>query len=189
MQERFKLCLTCSEIGQHTSEKIHDSWLNLDIVLRQGISANFEALIKAESVNCTESQLPERQCGTFWIYDLDDVEDLWNFLTILMTFTHLCHIVNPSYLFWILLVCPSSHARSSKSDKRLSCGDGWKAGKCKCTKQHVGFDCPMPSEFTTNIWLARTLRWMVWILFRTMRATTGLAGASLGKHWRRNKTW
>lgn len=44
-----------------------------------GISTNFESLIKEQSVNCTESFLPQRACGTFWIYDLDDVEDTWQF--------------------------------------------------------------------------------------------------------------
>ena len=45
--------------------------------LGPGISTNFESLIKGQSVNCSESFLPQRACGTFWIYDLDDVEDTW----------------------------------------------------------------------------------------------------------------
>ncbi|CAJ1402439.1 unnamed protein product [Effrenium voratum] len=40
-----------------------------------GFATNFEGLIKAESANCTESHPPQRECGTFWVYDLDDLED------------------------------------------------------------------------------------------------------------------
>ncbi|CAE7498925.1 unnamed protein product [Symbiodinium natans] len=38
-----------------------------------GMSTNFEALIKG--ANCTESYPPQRPCGSFLIYDLDDLED------------------------------------------------------------------------------------------------------------------
>ena len=40
----------------------------------RGFATNFEGLIKAESANCTESHPPQRECGTFWVYDLDDLE-------------------------------------------------------------------------------------------------------------------
>ncbi|CAE7706437.1 unnamed protein product, partial [Symbiodinium microadriaticum] len=36
------------------------------------VSTGFEEMIKG--ANCTESHPPQRPCGSFWIYDLDDVE-------------------------------------------------------------------------------------------------------------------
>ncbi|CAK8994475.1 unnamed protein product [Durusdinium trenchii] len=37
------------------------------------LSSDFEALIKAQSSNCTDSF--GNECGSFWVYDLDDLED------------------------------------------------------------------------------------------------------------------
>ena len=36
-------------------------------------SSNYDTTIKAQSSTCTDNK--GRQCGTFWIYDLDDLED------------------------------------------------------------------------------------------------------------------
>ncbi|CAE7924644.1 unnamed protein product [Symbiodinium necroappetens] len=41
--------------------------------IQPGVSTGFEEMIKG--ANCTESHPPQRPCGSFWIYDLDDVED------------------------------------------------------------------------------------------------------------------
>ena len=42
------------------------------VLVTAGVSTSFEEMIKG--ANCTESHPPQRPCGSFWIYDLDDVE-------------------------------------------------------------------------------------------------------------------
>ena len=42
------------------------------MLVSAGVSTGFEEMIKG--ANCTESHPPQRPCGSFWIYDLDDVE-------------------------------------------------------------------------------------------------------------------
>ena len=50
--------------------------------------SNFEALIKSQTTACKDNK--ERQCGSFWVYDLDDLEDTADdSMTTQASYTHL----------------------------------------------------------------------------------------------------